>query len=157
MIYAFLFSKIVILFLYSVVLCLALPQVGNLMIHVSRAIPWSTILKWIANKLCQIIQEQPTIVFAPVLWFVLLTTPLWKPNFEIPAADKEPTKFNRRQRRNFAKLLKTSFNPQKEQRRRNVKNHLPFRLRKKFHEDTFKAPDIEARQYRRDQIGRAHV
>ena len=149
-IYAFLFSKIVILFLYSVVLCLALPQVGSLMIHVSRAIPWSTILKWIANKLCQLLQDQPTIVFAPILWIVLLTTPLWKPDFETPTEDKAPTKFNRRQRRNFAKLLKSSFNPQKEQRRRNVKNHLPFRLRKKFHEDTFKAPDIEAQQYRRD-------
>ena len=36
-IYAFLFSKIVILFLYSVVLCLVLPQVGNLMIHMSQS------------------------------------------------------------------------------------------------------------------------
>jgi hypothetical protein len=63
-IYAFLFSKTMVLLVYSVALCLVIPKCSSLAIHALRSIPWTSLLMWIVNTLRQVLLEQPTLFFA---------------------------------------------------------------------------------------------
>ncbi|KAI2506682.1 hypothetical protein MHU86_7783 [Fragilaria crotonensis] len=70
-----LFSKATTLLVYSVILCLAVPKFANLALQVLRSTPWMSFLTWVADSLRQVLREQPTLLFAPALWFALLAAP----------------------------------------------------------------------------------
>ncbi|KAI2513070.1 hypothetical protein MHU86_1362 [Fragilaria crotonensis] len=48
------------------------PILANLAIYLASAIPWTTILAWVANNLHQVVLRHPTLAFAPTIWVILL-------------------------------------------------------------------------------------
>ena len=99
----------------------------------------------IIDSLCQVLCKQPTLLLAPILWLVLLTVPLWKPDKarQKEANDNPRAPFTRMQHRCFAKLLKMSLmEPQRDAPRRKAMAPLPFCLRKQRHHSTPKAPTL---------------
>jgi hypothetical protein len=72
------------------------------------------------------------LLLAPALWLALLAAPFWKPE-----AHQQETianvSFTRKQRRRFAKPLKTSLMPQREVQRRKAVAPLPYHPRKRRH------------------------
>ncbi|KAI2503664.1 hypothetical protein MHU86_10788 [Fragilaria crotonensis] len=150
-IYAFLFSKATILLVYSVIFCLVAPKFANLALQALRSTPWTSFLMWVADSLRHVLREQPTLLFAPALWFALLAA-FWKPD---EARQQETNananvSFTRKQRRRFAKLLKTSLKPQREVQRRKAVAPLPYRLRKRRHQRTPNAPTLGIQERLRD-------
>jgi hypothetical protein len=110
----------------------------------------------IIDSLCQELRKQRTLLLAPVLWLVLLTVSLWKPDArQKEANDNARAPFTRKQRRRFAKLLKTSLKePQRDAPRCKAMAPLPFRLRKQRHHSTPKAPTLgmQARLRNLDEV-----
>jgi hypothetical protein len=131
-IYAFLFSKTTILLVYSVMLCLVVPKFTNLATQMLRSTLWMLLSTWAADSLWQALREQPALLLAPALWLALLAAPFWKPE-----AHQQETianvSFTRKQRRRFAKPLKTSLMPQREVQRRKAVAPLPYHPRKRRH------------------------
>ncbi|KAI2498513.1 hypothetical protein MHU86_15973 [Fragilaria crotonensis] len=124
---------------------------SNLAVHALRSIPWTLLLTSIVDTLRQVLLEQPTLFLAPALWLALLATSFWKPE----ACQQETnattsTSFTRKQRRRFAKLLKTSLKPQREVQHRKAVAPLPYRLRKRRHQNAFNAPTLERQTSLRD-------
>ncbi|KAI2501616.1 hypothetical protein MHU86_12814 [Fragilaria crotonensis] len=122
---------------------------SNLAVHALRSIPWTLLLTSIVDTLRQVLLEQPTLFLAPAL--ALLATSFWKPE----ACQQETnattsTSFTRKQRRRFAKLLKTSLKPQREVQHRKAVAPLPYRLRKRRHQNAFNAPTLERQTSLRD-------
>ncbi|KAI2494231.1 hypothetical protein MHU86_20288 [Fragilaria crotonensis] len=91
------------------------PILVTLAIYLASAIPWSTILAWVANNLHQLVVRHPTLAFAPTVWVTLLflsvfpTTLLTQPPVASTAPSSPP--LTRLQRRRFSRLLKKSFAP----------------------------------------------
>ncbi|KAI2508243.1 hypothetical protein MHU86_6172 [Fragilaria crotonensis] len=148
-IYTFLFSKAMVLSstLWRFVLSSQSVQTWQSML---RSIPWTLLLTSIVDTLRQVLLEQPTLFLAPALWLALLAS-FWKPE----ACQQETnattsTSFTRKQRRRFAKLLKTSLKPQREVQHRKAVAPLPYRLRKRRHQNAFNAPTLERQTSLRD-------
>jgi hypothetical protein len=72
------------------------------------AIPWCTILAWVAKTLHQIVLRQSTIAQAPTVWIVLLFLSLWpqKSLLQPPNEQNRTVPFTLSQRRRFSRLLK---------------------------------------------------
>jgi hypothetical protein len=66
-IYAFLFSKAMIILFYSVILSLVLPTCVNTAIQASRSIPWMSLSARIIDSLRRVLCEQPTLLLASIL------------------------------------------------------------------------------------------
>ena len=83
--FAFLSSRIVLLFFASIILTIA----TDLAMNWIEAFPWSTILAWIANVLRDLEQRYPTVLFAPILWLFILMLPLLRnlPNWNTDSAN----------------------------------------------------------------------
>ncbi|KAI2493992.1 hypothetical protein MHU86_20523 [Fragilaria crotonensis] len=104
-----------LLFALSLAICAIVPNLVTLAIYLASAIPWSTILAWVANNLHQLVLHQPTLLLAPTVWIALLFMSVWPPKsfLQSPVAPTAPSSppFTRHQRRRFSRLLKKSFAP----------------------------------------------
>ena len=131
--------------------CSLLPSLVSLAIFLSSAIPWSTILAWVANTLHQVVLDHPTLALAPTLWIALFFLSLWPPSFPDPPLDFTTTSvpFTRPQRRRFSRILKKSFQapPRFNAGIRANKLHrsYPLRLRQQGHVVASSAPTIAQR------------
>ncbi|KAI2508102.1 hypothetical protein MHU86_6275 [Fragilaria crotonensis] len=105
-----------LLFALSLAICAIVPNLVTLAIYLASAIPWSTILAWVANNLHQVLLRHPTLAFAPTVWVTLLflsvfpSTLLQQPPVA-STAPSSPPPLTRLQRRRFSRLLKKSFAP----------------------------------------------
>ncbi|KAI2508011.1 hypothetical protein MHU86_6418 [Fragilaria crotonensis] len=104
-----------LLLVLSFALCAMVPILVNLAIYLASAIPWSTILAWVANNLHQVVLRHPTLAFAPTVWVILLFLSVFPSTLlkQPPVASTAPSSppLTRLQRRRFSRLLKKSFAP----------------------------------------------
>ncbi|KAI2510654.1 hypothetical protein MHU86_3765 [Fragilaria crotonensis] len=104
-----------LLFALSLAICAIVPNLVTLAIYLASAIPWSTILAWVANNLHQVLLRHPTLAFAPTVWVILLFLSVFPSTLlkQPPVASTAPSSppFTRNQRRRFSRLLKKSFAP----------------------------------------------
>ncbi|KAI2507770.1 hypothetical protein MHU86_6666 [Fragilaria crotonensis] len=104
-----------LLFALSLAICVIVPNLVTLAIYLASAIPWTTILVWVANNLHQVLLRHPTLAFAPTVWIALLFMSVLPPKSftQSPVAPTAPSSppFTRHQRRRFSRLLKKSFAP----------------------------------------------
>ena len=117
--------------------------------YLTSAIPWSTILAWVANTLHQVILCHPALAFAPAVWIAVLSLSLWPPTsiLQPPNKQNKTVPFTRSQRRRFSKLLKQSLAPPGINagiRTNKLHRSYPLRLRQQGY-DTPCAPTITQR------------
>ena len=97
---------------FSLAICAIVPNFVSLAsIYLASAIPWSTILAWVADTLHRVIC-QPTIALAPTKWIALvLPVTLWPQTSLVHPPDKPDNpdhSATRHQRRHFSRILKKS-------------------------------------------------
>ncbi|KAI2514061.1 hypothetical protein MHU86_445 [Fragilaria crotonensis] len=104
-----------LLLAFSFAICAMVPILVNLAIYLASAIPWTTILAWVANNLHQVVLRHPTLAFAPTVWVILLFLSVFPSTLlkQPPVASTAPSSppLTRLQRRRFSRLLKKSFAP----------------------------------------------
>ena len=140
----------IVLLAVSVLICTVVPLTVDLAIYLSKAIPWSTVIAWISNSLHQAIEFNPSLAFAPILWLILVTFPLWfRPAAPTPT---ELPEFTRQQRRQFNKVLKPYMTKPTTSsiRTRNLHPSYPLRLRNQGHFIPRQAPTANHRQSLKD-------
>ena len=138
-----------LLLVFSLTLCALVPNLVTLAFYLTSAIPWSTILAWVANTLHQVILCHPALAFAPTVWIALLSLSLWPPTsiMQPPNEQNKTVPFTRSQRRRFSKLLKQSLAPPRFNagiRTNKLHCSYPLRLRQQGYVTPF-APSITQR------------
>ena len=111
-----------------------------------------TFINWIGSGAYRLVVSNPIVIFAPLLWLFLLTSSLITPkNIAVAPSQGQGRPFNRRQRRQFARVLRPYQHsrdcPRTSTGIRSAGLHksYPFRLRKNKHVIPKHAPTVAQR------------